>query len=117
MNRYSLYLIVAAFFASTLATAASMDEAVSDHHEHPGLTDAAPGSGEHKHGDSDDHHDGPDDSCHHHVLHCGCAQTQAFMLAGGLDPADGRIGIRFSAFLAQTNFDPHAASAFHVPKA
>lgn len=74
---FGVVVLIATFFASSIVTLGDAEEAGSDHHEHPGLTDASPLSQNHSHGDSDDHHSGPGGSCHHHVIHCGCAHVHS----------------------------------------
>ncbi len=108
-------LVIALFFISSLAMTEVTEEADSDHHEHPGLTDASLSSETHTHGDSDDHHSGPTSSCHHHVIHCGCSQVQtiaAFPLLGVAVPV---ISHQVSSIplLSQINLVPK--NIFHIP--
>lgn len=108
-------LVIALFFTSSLATTEVTEETDSDHHEHPGLTDASPTSQNHAHGDSDDHHSGPSGSCHHHVIHCGCSHVQtiaAFPLPGMAVPV---ISHQVSSLplLSQISLVPK--SIFHIP--
>lgn len=67
--------LMAVFLSSSLALGADAEDYDSFHHDHPGLTDASGSFADHAHGDSDDHHTGPNDTCHHHVIHCGCSHA------------------------------------------
>lgn len=108
-------VVIALFFTSSFAFGDATEEADSDHHEHPGLTDASPGSGNHTHGDSDDHHSGPNGSCHHHVIHCGCSHVQtiaAFPVAG---LADFMISQQVSTLPLLTQISLVPKNIFHIP--
>lgn len=108
-------LMMSVLFFSSLATGSFAEEAGSDHHEHPGLTDASPGSDHHKHGDSDDHHSKPNGGCHHHVIHCGCSHGQP-MVASSVSGAEVQVTtgrISTPALLRQADLDPK--NTFHIP--
>ena len=62
-----------------LANVSEAEGALSDHHEHPGVTDASAGAVGHAHGDADDHHETPGSPCHHHVIHCYCNHMAEFI--------------------------------------
>lgn len=108
-------LMIAVFFFSSLWTGNVAEEAGSDHHEHPGLTDASAASEHHKHGDSDDHHSGPNGGCHHHVLHCGCshAQPMALFAASGVAAQTTTDFISTPPLISQVNLD--LKNIFHIP--
>ena len=108
-------VLIATFFVSSIAPPGDADEAGSDHHEHPGLTDASPLSQDHSHGDSDDHHAGPGGACHHHVIHCGCAHVHSALPFPALGVAGPVISDRVNIAQMFSAATIALQNIFHIP--
>jgi hypothetical protein len=106
MRRLGRRLVIALVSASAVIAGAGV---IEDHHEHAGLTDADPFAEGHHHGDADDHHDGPDSPCHHHVFHCGCTALGAM----ATEPAGAAIELG-SARCEIADVTPHVPPRVHL---
>ncbi len=115
MRRIQIAVLAGCLMMSTSLVASDlMVEAISDHHEHPGLTDAGPDAGDHRHGDSDDHHDSPQSPCHHHIAHCGCAHPILTATETGLAQIP-EVARGFLLALATPPSEFALSSTFHIP--
>src|SRR5262245_21636200 len=87
----------------------------TDHHEHPGITDAQPDDVGHHHGDADDHHESSNSPCHPHVVHCDCVLGVVGLIPAGSGvsrPEPAGLAPIAAALQAIASFAP---PIFHVP--
>lgn len=116
MKTAGFWLLIAAFSVSTLAMdAADGEESHTNHHEHPGLSDAAPDEAGHAHGDSDDHHENPESPCHHHVLHCCCGHAHGMLAGGAASAMLPEAAERIVEQLSHVHEATFLCQPFHVP--
>lgn len=107
-------LITGGVFGSTLVDPEEARAELQGHHDH---RDAGAGDSQgHTHGDPDDHHDSPEDSCHHDATHCCCSHApldSSSHALVGVDPVSLTIDLPRASSPRLSFSDP----LFHVPLA
>ena len=114
---YVLVIVLALIFSPSFLEKAGLEEYLSSHHEHPGITDASADDPGHEHGDADDHHSSPDSPCHHHAVHCCCSHSHNILPMDLIGLGIPSVSRRISVPAVQMDIPPSLKSILHVPLA